>query len=148
MSNRLIPQRLTKRASAALLLHVLVFSVIYWLAFSIRTEFAMSNEEWLTFRGTLLGVVLVQTIVFYCTGQCHRSWHSVSFSDLVMLLVSATLSWLIIAAWGYLFVFRFHVPRSVLLLDWGMIILVLGASRAVGRMLPLLPVRVHLSWRM
>jgi FlaA1/EpsC-like NDP-sugar epimerase len=134
MSNRLIPQRLTKRAFAALVLHVIVFSVIYWLAFSIRTEFAMTPEDWLTFRVTLYGVVLIQTIVFYYTGQCHRSWHSVSFSDLVMLFHAATLSWLIIAALDHLFVYRFHPPRSVLLLDWGMIILVLGALRAVGRL--------------
>jgi FlaA1/EpsC-like NDP-sugar epimerase len=133
MSNRLIPQRLTKRAFAALLLHIAVFAVVYWLAFAIRFDFAMDEDNWRTFQMTIFGVVMIQTIVFYFTGQCHRSWYSVSFSDLVMLFHAATLSWLIIAALDHLFVYRFHPPVIVLLLDWGMIILVLGALRAVGR---------------
>jgi FlaA1/EpsC-like NDP-sugar epimerase len=144
MSNRLIPERLTKRAFAALLLHVAVFAVLYWLAFSIRTEFAMSDEDWRTFQVTLLGVVLVQTAVFYAAGQYHRSWDSVSFFDLGLVFCAATLSWLMIAAFDLLFVLPAHPPRSVLLLDWGLIILGLGAVRAI---VPLVPLRVHFSRR-
>ncbi|MEX0679285.1 MAG: nucleoside-diphosphate sugar epimerase/dehydratase [Pirellulales bacterium] len=134
MSTRLIPQRLTKRAFAALLLHAVVFAFLYWLAYAIRTEFAISKADWVTLWVTLPGVVLIQTLVFYYAGHCHRSWYSVSFSDLVMLFHSATLSWLIIAALDHLFAYSFHPPRGVLLLDWGMIIMVLGALRAVARL--------------
>jgi FlaA1/EpsC-like NDP-sugar epimerase len=83
---------------------------------------------------TLPGVVLIQTIVFYFTGHCHRSWYSVSFGDLVALFHSATLSLLIIAALGQLFATRLHPTAGVLLVDWAMVILVLGALRAAGRM--------------
>ncbi len=116
------------------MLHAVVFAFLYWLAFSIHKEFSLSDKDLWTLQVTLPGVVLIQTIVFYYAGHCHRSWHSVSFSDLVMLFHSATLSWLIIAALDHLFVSQIHPPRTVLVLDWGMIILVLGAMRAATRL--------------
>jgi FlaA1/EpsC-like NDP-sugar epimerase len=134
MSTRLLPQRLTKRALAALALHIVVFAALYWFAFAVRSEFVIPEDELFTFWFTLPAVVLIQTIVFYYAGHCHRSWYSVSFSDLVMLFHSATLSLLIIAAIDRLFVRLVHPPASVLLIDWAMIILVLGGLRAIGRL--------------
>ncbi|REK10846.1 MAG: polysaccharide biosynthesis protein [Planctomycetota bacterium] len=134
MSNRLLPQRLTKRAFAALLLHVIVFAVLYWFSFALKFEFAFNTEDWQTLLVTLPGVVLIQTAVFYYAGHCHRSWYSVSFSDLVMLFHSATLSLLIVAAIDRLFIRWLHPPASVLLIDWALTILVLGGLRAIGRL--------------
>jgi len=37
MSNSLFPQRMTKRAFAALLLHAVVFTLVYCFAFSVRS---------------------------------------------------------------------------------------------------------------
>jgi FlaA1/EpsC-like NDP-sugar epimerase len=134
MSSKFFSKPLTKRAFAALLLHVVVFAFLYWLAYGIRTEFSISQADWLTMWVTMPGVVLIQTLVFYYAGHCHRSWYSVSFSDLVMLVHSAVLSYLIIAALDHLFAYSFHPPRGVLLLNLGMTVLLLGALRAVGRL--------------
>ena len=78
--------------------------------------------------------MIIKLIVFYYAGHCHRSWYSVSFSDLVALFHSATLSLLIIATLDKLFVHNIHPPRGVLVLDWALTILVLGGLRAVGRL--------------
>ncbi len=112
MTSSLLPQRLTKGALAALALHVVVFAVLYWVAYGIRTEFATDQKNWITLIVTLPGVVLIQTIVFYYAGHCHRSWYSVSFSDLVALFHSATLSLLVIAALDRLFVRTLHPPAG------------------------------------
>ena len=48
MSKSLFPQRPTQRALAVLVLHAVVFVAIYWLAFGIRTEFAISEPDWVT----------------------------------------------------------------------------------------------------
>jgi FlaA1/EpsC-like NDP-sugar epimerase len=134
MSNSLIPQRLTKRALAVLLLHALVFTLVYWFAFSVRSEFVITDQDWLTLLFTLPAVVIIKLMIFYYHGHCHRSWHSVAFSDLVSLFQSASLSLLFIAALDWFFIKTIHPPRGVLLLDWGMTILVLGALQAFGRM--------------
>jgi FlaA1/EpsC-like NDP-sugar epimerase len=134
MSNSLFPQRPTKRALVALVVHSIVFALVYWLAFSVRSEFVISEGDFLTLWITLPGIVILKLIVFYYAGHCHRSWYSVSFSDLVALFHSATLSVLIIATVDKLFVNSIHPPRGVLLLDWALTILVLGGLRAVARM--------------
>ncbi len=134
MRSGLLPQRLTKRAFAALVLHGVVFTLLYLLAWGLRTNFIFHEADWITIWVTAPGVVLIQTMVFYYAGHCHRSWYSVSFSDLVMLFHSATLSLLIIAAVDRLFISRMHPSAGVLLIDWAMVILVLGALRAIGRL--------------
>ncbi len=134
MSTNLFPQRPTKRASAVLLLHAVVFALVYWFAFSVRSEFVISGADWPTLWLTMPGIVVLKLIIFYYYGHCHRSWSSVSFSDLVALFHSATLSVLCIAAFDRLFARSIHPPRGVLLLDWAMTILVLGGLRAIGRM--------------
>ncbi len=137
MRSGLLPQRLTKRAFGLLLMHATLFALLYFLAWGLRLEFRFAEIEkndLITIWLTLPGVVLIQTGVFYYAGHCHRSWYSVSFSDLVMLLHSATLSLLIIATLDRLFARSFHPPAGVLLINWAMVILVLGGLRAVGRL--------------
>jgi FlaA1/EpsC-like NDP-sugar epimerase len=134
MRSGFLPQRLTKRAFAALILHAFVFAALYLLAWGLRTNFVMTQDDWVTFWMTLPAIVLIQTGVFYYAGHCHRSWYSVSFSDLVMLFHSATLSLLIVAALDRLFVRRVHPSAGVLLIDWALTILVLGGLRAIGRL--------------
>ena len=134
MSNAPFLQRPTKRALAVLLLHALVFAVVYWLAFSLRLDFELTEDEWATMLLTMPGIVVLKMIIFYYAGHCHRSWYSVSFSDLTALFHSATLSLLIIWRSTDCSCTTIHPPRGVLLLDWAMTILVLGGLRAVGRM--------------
>ncbi len=134
MNSSLIPQRLTKRALATLVLHAVVFCLVYWFAYSIRFDFDVTGQEWVTLWFSLPGIVIVKSIIFYYAGHCHRSWYSVSFSDLVALFHSATLSSLVIAAINGMLVTSLHPPRLVLLLDWALTILVLGGLRALGRL--------------
>ena len=129
----MFPQRPTKRALAALVAHAVVFALVYWLAFSVRSEFVISQEDFITLLDHAAGHRDSQVDRVLLAGHCHRSWYSVSFSDLVALFHSATLSMLIIAAVDKLFVSSIHPPRGVLLLDWALTILVLGGLRAVAR---------------
>ena len=40
-----MPQRLTRRSFAALVLHACVFGLIYWFVFSLRTEFVQGFKS-------------------------------------------------------------------------------------------------------
>ncbi|MBI3837561.1 MAG: polysaccharide biosynthesis protein [Planctomycetia bacterium] len=134
MNTGLFPQRMSSRSFAVLLLHGLVFALVYWLAFSVRFEFELSREDWTLLAITGPAIVLIKSMVFYSFGHCHRSWHYVSFSDLVALLRSATISVVIVAALDGLLVNTFHPPRLVLAMDWALTILVLGGLQAVSRL--------------
>jgi FlaA1/EpsC-like NDP-sugar epimerase len=134
MNSRLIPQRPTKRALAALVLHAVVFAAVYWFSYNVRTEFALPMQDQVTLWVTLPGIVLIKCIIFYYLGHCHRSWHNVNFSDLVALFNAANLSTLVLLAINGLMVNTLHPPRGVFIIDWALTILVLGGLRAVWRL--------------
>lgn len=119
----------------AMALHGITFIGAYWLAYALRFDFHIPATELQGFFVTLTAVLLVKSMVFYAGGHCHRSWHYVSFSDLAALLRSSTVATLIIAALDYLMAESYHVPRSVLLLDWVITVIALGGLRALARLL-------------
>lgn len=135
MPNGLLSQRLTKRAALALMIHAGVFVLAYYLAYSLRFDFNIPHNHLLGFFVTLTAVVFVKLMVFYSGGHCHRSWHYVSFSDLAALLRAATIATLIIAALDKLMAENYRIFRSVLVLDWGLTIVMLGGLRAVARLM-------------
>jgi FlaA1/EpsC-like NDP-sugar epimerase len=134
IQKRLIPQRLSTRALLSLLIHGIVFAVVYWLSFCLRFDFNLPTTEWVLFGLTLPAVLVIKLAVFYSSGHCHRSWHYVSLSDLAALLRAATLSSLVIAALDKLMAQDFHVSRIALALDWALTVLVLGGLRAMIRL--------------
>jgi len=134
MYKSLIPQRLNKRSFVGLLIHAAVFLVVYWIAYCIPNDFKIAPANWPIFWFTLPGVMLVKLAVFYSTGHCHRTWHYVSLSDLAALLRSATVAAVMLAAVDYSMAEDYHLPRTVLLLDWALTILVLGGLRALARL--------------
>lgn len=134
MNASMMPQRLTKRAFAALVLHAVVFGLVYWFSYNLRSGFVLEHQEWVTLLVTLPGIVVIKLCAFYYLGHCHRSWYSVSFSDLVSLFHAATLSTLVILAINGLMIVQLHPPRGVFVIDWALTILVLGGLQAIKRL--------------
>ena len=132
-------QRFSRRAAVLSLVHAAVFAAAYFLAFFTRNDFAF-DSGWLPhYLATVVGVVLVKLFVFYALGLCHVSWGRVAFGDLTSLLWASTLSLLVFASIDGLFLSTGRFPivprvrRSVLLLDWGATILLLGGLRTLWR---------------
>ncbi len=136
MAKSLIPQRLSWRAFAALLVHTAVFACVYWFSFwnAYNFSFHSAAAQWPMFWLTLSAVLVVKLIVFYAAGHCHRSFHHISFSDLGALLHSTTLSTVLIMALNSQMAQGYQIPLRALLLDWGLTILVLGCLRAFMRL--------------
>jgi FlaA1/EpsC-like NDP-sugar epimerase len=131
--------QINKKALVLLVLHALLFAVVFCFAFFIRSDFSLgSTWTWLSPR-TLLGVVVIKTAIFYALGHCHVSWRRVSFNDLTSLVWAATLSMLVLTSVESLLLTsgRFgefqRVPRSVFVLDWAGTVLAIGGIRALWR---------------
>jgi len=129
-----IRQRFSGRVFLVLMLHATVFAGVLLLAFNLRFDFDVPVHLQRLFWMTLPSVVILKTIIFYSMGQCHGWWRYVTFSDLATLLRAATLASLVILALDQYLVQDDHVPRVILLLDWGLTILVLGGLRCAWRL--------------
>ena len=126
---------------ALVFLHAISFVFTYAFAylfvlFSEREEEV--NSYFFQFAVSVWGVLLLKLIVFYSTGHCHTSFRYVTFSDLIALVRSASLSSLLILLMQSLMQ-RFKmldqdIPMRVLLVDWGATIFLLGGLRAAARL--------------
>lgn len=122
-----------KRTAILVVVHVLVFGFAYWAAFLLRFDFAVPPPMHTLFLESLPWVVLVKLGVFYRLGSFRGWWRHVTFADLVLLMRAAVLSTLVIATIDYFVIAAYQIPRAVVVLDCGAMILLFGGLRSSWR---------------
>ena len=119
-------------ASAALFLPL--FAGTYYGAYLLRFSGDADYFYQDTLLTTLLWVVLVKWLVFHWF-RIYQGWSRyVSFHDLLVLGQAVTASAIGVVLFDALCLPRLTIPRSVVLIDWGSTLLVVGALRAVPRL--------------
>ncbi|MGA2618513.1 MAG: nucleoside-diphosphate sugar epimerase/dehydratase [Thermoguttaceae bacterium] len=113
--------------------HLVVFALMYWLAFVLRFELPLPAEEADLLRDTLLWVLAVKFVVFLSFGHYEGWWAYVTFADLIALVRTSLLATFVIAASEYFFGSTYYTPRKVLILDCVGVIAVLGGLRGSWR---------------
>jgi len=112
-----------------------MFVVIYYLSYWLRFEGRLGPTEWREFSLTVGWIVLVKLVIF-AWFRVHRSWgRFVTFYDLITLIQAATSSLIVVVLIYRFFLSEPTVPRSVLLMDWGGTIVVIGGARSLARVL-------------
>lgn len=115
-------------------LGVPVFAAIHCLAYWLRFDGGLANDEIRRMAVTVGVVVVTKTIVFFAF-RVYQNWNRyVSLHDLVVLFKATIVSSLVLAVVDYLFLVGLSVPRSIFLMDWGITILVVGGLRSAVRL--------------
>ena len=131
-------RRISARAIRLVAVHAVLFALAYFVAFYTVNDFAISSSWLDVYLATVVGVVLVKVAVFYGLGLCHISWGRVAFGDLTTLLWASTLAMLVLATIDTFVVSTglFGIPRlrrSLIFLDWGATIMLVGGIRTLWR---------------
>ena len=120
--------------------HAMLFFVAWFVSFCTRWDFQPDARMLGMFRGTVVWVVIVKTIVFLLHGQFRWLFGRLSFADLGRLAFTTTLATLALVAIdvlregvGDLPGLRQRLPRSVLVIDWAATMLLIGGLRALPR---------------
>ncbi|HUT12997.1 MAG TPA: nucleoside-diphosphate sugar epimerase/dehydratase, partial [Thermoguttaceae bacterium] len=113
--------------------HLVLFLAIYWTAFALRFEFSIPSGSMTVFWASLPWVLGLKLVVFFALGHYHGWWRYVTFADLAALLRASLLSLLLVALLDY-FLWPYQVPRSILILDCMLGIILLGSLRASWRL--------------
>jgi FlaA1/EpsC-like NDP-sugar epimerase len=134
LSSTRVPQVARKlRVTWLALIHLVLFALVYTLAYNLRFEFRIPPDQYLLYLATIGWVILVQSGVFFLSGYYQSWWQHVTFADLVNLIRASVLSLLVVTSVDY-FACSVHIPRSVLILDGAFMVLALGAVRSCWRM--------------
>lgn len=117
-----------------ILLHLGAFLSTYYLSYWLRFDGQFGAEEVQTLQSTLPLVLILKLLVFGGL-NVYQGWgRFITFDDLVALIKGATLSLLALVLLDRLLLPECLIPRSILLLDWGATILVVGGIQAVRRL--------------
>jgi FlaA1/EpsC-like NDP-sugar epimerase len=113
--------------------HSIVFFASLFSAFFLRFDFQWPEAASEKFWGCVTVVILVKLVCFYTSRSFHGWWRYVTFSDLTALAKATTVSALALIIVDYFFK-GILIPRSVLVIDLAISILVLGLVRASWRL--------------
>lgn len=112
-----------------------IFGGIFYLAYWVRFDGEIPPANWASFQRMWLWVILIKLGVFGGF-RFHRGWSRyVTFYDLIWLVQAATVSVIAVALADRFWVTKSFIPRSVLVLDWGITVVGIGGIRAAWRML-------------
>lgn len=110
---------------------ILIASLAWYVSFLLRFNFSIPAEYAAVMFYTMPAVVILQGVIFWKFGLYRGIWRYASIPDLKRIIVSALLSLLIIST--ALLIFKIAVPRSVLILDAMLLVVMMGGSRFAYR---------------
>ena len=117
-----------------IILHDILVAAIAWLAaYWLRFNLVMPPEYLASALSTLLWVVPLQAVVFWRFGLYRGIWRFASLPDLKRIVLAVGVATLLIPVAIILFRVGAVVPRSVLVLDPLLLVILMGGSRLAYR---------------
>jgi len=121
------------RTSSALVHDIAVACLAWWLAYLLRFNFIIPANFVTGMLNTALWVIPLQALCFIWFGLYQGVWRFASMPDLQRLFKAVVFSALAVAALLLMFQPSVVAPRTVLLLDPILLILMMGGSRFIYR---------------
>lgn len=120
--------------SALALAHDIVAAAVAWYgAYLLRFNFELPFEHSNVMLQTLWVALPLQAIAFVSFGLYRGTWRFASVLDLKRILLTVSVSAVVLVAVLFMLSTSFRVPRSVLILDPILLLLMMGGSRFVYR---------------
>ena len=121
-----------RRTFLALIHDILAVIFAWYIGFLLRFNFDVPVEFFATIKQALWILLPIQVIAFVSFGLYRGTWRFASILDLKRIFL-AVLTSALIATFVFMFSNMFHVPRSVLIINPILLILMMGGSRLIYR---------------
>ena len=124
---------LNSRSALALTHDILAASLSWYAAFLLRFNFNIPSEYYALMISTVGVVLITQLFSFVLFGLYRGTWRFASLMDLRRILIAVIFSSIVLTALLFMIANELRVPRSVLILDPILLILIMGGSRVLYR---------------
>ena len=114
------------------LMDALAVGISYWIAFQLRFDFNLPGVQLSNFLNTLAIVVGLRLMAFYYFSLYRGIWRYASIDDLTSVFKAVVTSQVVICT-VILFLRKFEFPRSVIVIDPILTIILVGGIRFVIR---------------
>lgn len=106
----------------------------YWLSFALRFNFSIPDIHLKMFFTTLPVIVIIRILCFYFFGLYSGVWRYASMNDLLRIFKATLLSSFLFFIYIGLLYHLIDFSRSVFIIDWFIIICLIGGSRFLYRL--------------
>ncbi|MBD3288864.1 NAD-dependent epimerase/dehydratase family protein [candidate division KSB1 bacterium] len=118
-----------------MVLDIFIFGGCYIIAYILRLDGEIPPETMGIMKTTVPFVILVRTLVFFKLKAFSGQWRYSSIADIVLIVKAISIGTLIIIPAVYLFNRFEYVPRTVFIIDWMLVIFMVGGVRFSRRLL-------------
>jgi FlaA1/EpsC-like NDP-sugar epimerase len=129
----LAPAILRHRRALIILTHLVLIPATYLGAFLLRYDGRLPSDAWRAFASTVPYLLVIRFAAFYAFGLFRGWWRHAGLNDLAALAKAVTTSTLVFLSLVFFLGQTAVFPRSVLLLDWGLAVLLFGGLRFAVR---------------
>lgn len=105
----------------------------YWLSYLLRFNFAIPDIQIANLLKSLPVLVVLRLITFHVFGLYKGMWRYASMNDLIRILKAITAGTVVFSAYVAFYFRAMSFPRSVIIIDWFILITFLGGSRFIYR---------------
>jgi len=120
--------------SALAFMHDIAVAIFAWYgAFLLRFNFNIPLEQMALMKNTLVMVFVVEAITSFSFGLYRGTWRFASLTDLKRILAAAFVSSVILVSILFVMNTETNVPRSILILNPILLILMMSGSRIIYR---------------
>ena len=105
----------------------------WWLAYLFRFNFDIPTDHMTVMQQTMLWVIPIQVTAFLIFGLYRGIWRYASLPDLRRILLAVLGGTAVLSFILFLLQILFGVPRSILILDPILLLLMMGGSRLIYR---------------
>lgn len=106
----------------------------YWLAFALRFNFSIPDIHFKMLLNTLPAIVIIRILCFYSFGLYSGVWRYASINDLLRIFKATILSSFLFFIYIGLMYHLIDFSRSVFVIDWFIIVCLIGGSRFLYRL--------------
>jgi len=116
------------------ILDVILVALAFALSFLFRFDFSLPYAERVIFTQGLCLVILIKPTVFLSVGFYGNLWRYASLRESVQIFKAVTVSSVVTALTIFFFRFLDSFPRSIIVLDWVLLLFLVCASRLALRL--------------
>lgn len=113
---------------------IFIFGFSYYFAFYLRLDGQIDMDTQSLIRSSLPIVIIIRTLTFFALNVFNGQWRYCSIADLISIIKAITCSTVFIGMFIFLINQFNQFPRSVLILDWMIVTLMIGGVRFARRL--------------
>ncbi|MFN0196364.1 MAG: polysaccharide biosynthesis protein [Planctomycetaceae bacterium] len=117
------------RLAAVLPLYFALYSICYYSSFLLRFDFELTAEMAALFLSTLPAILLIKAGICVATGEWRRTLRYTTLADMLWIICGALIAAPLIQVLNVFDLFGPMIPRSVILIDAMLTILMAGLMR-------------------